>query len=80
MCTDGIFVAGCGTVFELSPDGSGGWSEEIIHNFRGTDGWFPNSRLIMDAAGNLYGSTSYGGKKRFGRDGVRTTAFGRRLD
>jgi uncharacterized repeat protein (TIGR03803 family) len=54
--------AGCGTVFELSPDGNGGWTEKIIYAFTGaSDGRSPSGRLTMDAAGNLYGTTAWGG-------------------
>ena len=54
--------AGCGTVFELSPREDGGWTEKVLHSFgRGTDGNYPQAGLIMDAAGNLYGTTLYGG-------------------
>jgi uncharacterized repeat protein (TIGR03803 family) len=55
---------GLGTVFELSPPGNGGgsWSESILHNFQGgTDGETPESGVIMDGSGNLYGTTWYGG-------------------
>lgn len=51
----------CGTVFELSPTAGGGWTETILHNFGGTDGFGPNAGLIVDASGNLYGTTLYGG-------------------
>jgi len=52
-----------GTVFGLSVKAGGGWSEKILHHFSdaGTDGDQPLAGLIMDAAGNLYGTTSYGG-------------------
>jgi hypothetical protein len=52
---------GCGVVFELSPSSSGAWNETVIHTFDGTDGEVPQSPLIFDAAGNLYGSTAEGG-------------------
>jgi uncharacterized repeat protein (TIGR03803 family) len=53
---------GCGTVFELTPNGSGGWMENRIHSFgKGTDGQYPQGGLIFDVAGNLYGTTEYGG-------------------
>jgi uncharacterized repeat protein (TIGR03803 family) len=52
---------GCGVVFELSPSGSG-WTERILYSFQGTtDGMYPNSGVVMDAAGNLYGNTWEGG-------------------
>jgi uncharacterized repeat protein (TIGR03803 family) len=48
-----------GTVFKLSPDGK----ETVLHSFTGTggDGATPVAPLIRDAAGNLYGTTEYGG-------------------
>ncbi len=50
-----------GTVFELTPDGGGDWSEKVLHNFgNGADGTTPFASLI-DAAGNLYGTTTGGG-------------------
>jgi uncharacterized repeat protein (TIGR03803 family) len=52
-----------GTVFELLPNGTGGWKEKVLHNFRndGRDGNTPSASLIFDAAGDLYGATPYGG-------------------
>src|SRR5579872_299219 len=44
---------GCGVVFKLSPEGT----ETVLHTFAdGTDGAFPESALIADAQGNLYGT------------------------
>ncbi len=51
----------CGVVFKLVPDGSGGYTESILYRFRGgDDGWSPETRLIMDRAGNLYGTAAGG--------------------
>ena len=51
-----------GTVFELSPLKSGGWAETILHSFGGrSDGAGPAAGLISDSAGNLYGTTAFGG-------------------
>jgi uncharacterized repeat protein (TIGR02543 family) len=54
---------GCGTVFELTPTAGGGWTEQVLHSFNGngTDGFYPQAGLIFDAAGNLYGTTQFGG-------------------
>jgi uncharacterized repeat protein (TIGR03803 family) len=53
-------------VFELSPDGSGGWTYSVIHVFCTQtpcpDGSSPSGSLIVDSAGNLYGVTQSGGK------------------
>lgn len=52
------FGPGCGTVFRLEFEGP----ETILHNFTGgADGGNPNSTLIGDPAGNLYGTTFSGG-------------------
>jgi uncharacterized repeat protein (TIGR03803 family) len=52
---------GCGTVFELTP-GPEGWSESTLHSFTGgADGANPFDSLILDAAGNLYGTAEDGG-------------------
>ncbi len=49
-------------MFELTPNLSGGWTEKILRNFGDSvDGASPYSGLILDAAGNLYGTTYYGG-------------------
>ena len=52
-----------GTVYELSPQAGGGWSESILHNFafNGTDGYYPGGGVIFDSVGNLYGTTYEGG-------------------
>jgi uncharacterized repeat protein (TIGR03803 family) len=53
-----------GTVFELTPIAGGGWTETVLHSFgSGTDGYGPNAGVILDAAGNLYGTTESGGTK-----------------
>jgi len=53
---------GCGGVFELSPQAGGGWREQMIYFFQnGNDGSTPDSLLIIDPAGNLYGMTQFGG-------------------
>jgi|SRR5208282_1140407 len=59
---------GYGTVFELSPNGSGGWNETVLHAFtRGADGAYPlASPVIFDGQGNLYGTAAEGGANGFG--------------
>jgi uncharacterized repeat protein (TIGR03803 family) len=57
-CIDG----GCGTVFELSPQANGQWSLTTLYRFTGgSDGSLANANVVFDSAGNLYGSTRYGG-------------------
>lgn len=56
---------GCGVVFQLNPAGK----EKVLHTFSGpntctsggSDGAFSAAGLIQDAAGNLYGTTAFGG-------------------
>jgi uncharacterized repeat protein (TIGR03803 family) len=49
---------GNGTVFEISPKTGGGWTERVLLAFNGNDGAYPFNPLVMDSAGNLYGSTT----------------------
>jgi len=59
--TTGGGIYGFGTVFELAPDGHGGWHETVLHSFNGTDGLYPAAGLIFDSGGSLYGTTQQGG-------------------
>ena len=47
---------GCGTVFKLSPNPDGSWSESLLYAFQNNNGG-PSAALIFDSAGNLYGTT-----------------------
>ena len=47
----------CGRVWRLAPDGSGGWTASVLHTFQYADGCWPESALVEDARGNLYGTT-----------------------
>jgi uncharacterized repeat protein (TIGR03803 family) len=50
--------AGCGTVFKLSHTGT----FSVLYTFEGhADGGVPSADLVLDAAGNLYGATGFGG-------------------
>ena len=56
-----------GTVFELTPNLDGTWSETVLHSFKGgKDGAGPSANLILDAFGNLYGTTTSGGAYGYG--------------
>jgi len=55
-----------GTVFALTPNGSGGWTYAVLHSFGLDDGAGPEAGLTFDAAGNLYGTTTYGGNGNAG--------------
>lgn len=57
---------GCGTVYKLALS-HGGWTESILYTFSGAgDGANPSAGLISDAAGDLYGTTVYGGAHTWG--------------
>ncbi len=50
---------GCGTVFKLANSG-GAWTKTTLYNFNGgVDGGGPNGGVILDAAGNLYGTAGF---------------------
>jgi uncharacterized repeat protein (TIGR03803 family) len=62
-----------GTVFRLAPNGSEArWTHAILYSFCAqphcADGREPRGDLVIDGAGNLYGTTLYGGNGLF--DGV----------
>jgi uncharacterized repeat protein (TIGR03803 family) len=64
-----ICAEGCGTVFEVQPDGT----KITFHQFQGgTDGVTPTGPLIMDASGNIYGTTGGGGGCSLGTGGCGT--------
>jgi hypothetical protein len=52
---------GCGTAFKLKPptQKGGAWTETILHRFNQdtSDNGLPSAGLVMDAKGNLYGTT-----------------------
>ena len=55
---DAAKCKGCGVAFKL--DAAGTYT--LLHSFGGgTDGYMPMANLVRDSAGNLYGTTEYGG-------------------
>lgn len=53
---------GCGTIFELTPSSNGTWTLTTLYSFAGNKGGgLPRGDLVIDAKGNLYGTTEYGG-------------------
>jgi uncharacterized repeat protein (TIGR03803 family) len=48
---------GCGVIFKISKNGK----DTILHTFVGPDGAAPSGGVLLDAAGNLYGTTWAGG-------------------
>jgi uncharacterized repeat protein (TIGR03803 family) len=71
---------GCGVVFELSPQSDGTWTEAVLYAFCSvsgcTDGEEPGfGPLVRDAAGNIYGTTYFGGDSRNCNGGTCGVAF-----
>jgi uncharacterized repeat protein (TIGR03803 family) len=53
---------GLGSVFQVTHTQSG-WVHNIIHSFDGPDdGALPLSNVVFDASGNMYGTTTMGGR------------------
>lgn len=52
-----------GTVYRLSPQSGGGWTETVLYSFKGgtLDGSTPSGLLLRDSTGSLYGTTREGG-------------------
>jgi uncharacterized repeat protein (TIGR03803 family) len=54
-----------GVIFELSPNGKGGFAQSVLYTFCAkkhcTDGEAPRANLVIDSSGNLFGTTSHGG-------------------
>jgi len=65
--TAGGGTNGLGTVFNLRPPAtfcrsvSCPWTETVIHSFGGADGTQPQAEVVFDQAGNMYGTTVFGG-------------------
>ena len=56
---------GVGAVFTLSPS-HGGWTESTLYSFALETGAYPQSGVIFDSAGNLYGAASNYGLYGYG--------------
>jgi uncharacterized repeat protein (TIGR03803 family) len=60
--------SGDGIVYKLTPVTSGKkkgtWTEKVLYSFKGgaKDGSNPWAEVLLDASGNIYGTTQYGGK------------------
>src|SRR5208282_2305453 len=57
-------TGGRGTVYQLVERFGGyniDWTISVVHSFHGSDGGFPWGGVILDPAGNLYGTASWGG-------------------
>ena len=75
----GYCSAGCGGVFKVDTAGR----ETVLHSFAGppNDGSGPTAPLALDSAGNLYGTTTFGGTGNVGTafkvdtNGTETVVF-----
>jgi len=61
------FPYGCGTIFRLEPAAKRDdpWIKVVLHDFNGSDGYWPDGPLAADETG-LYGTTQFGGTASFG--------------
>ncbi|HUO17509.1 MAG TPA: choice-of-anchor tandem repeat GloVer-containing protein [Verrucomicrobiae bacterium] len=59
----GDCAEGCGTVYSVSTTGT---EQNVLHDFSGTDGQAPDSGLVLDSHGDLYGTTFQGGVYGYG--------------
>ena len=63
----GVNAAGCGTVFKLTPNQDGTWTESTIHAFAcAPDGASPASAVVLNPNGDIYGTTAHGGTEECG--------------
>lgn len=58
-----LCTVGCGTVFELSPTSGRGWTFTSLYAFDFSHGANPFGSLVIDATGNLFGTTYDGARK-----------------
>jgi uncharacterized repeat protein (TIGR03803 family) len=63
--TEGGGAYGYGSVFKLAPNPDGTWTESVLHSFSLKDGIVPTDSLVLDAKGNLYGTTKQYGPTKF---------------
>jgi uncharacterized repeat protein (TIGR03803 family) len=58
VCASAFALGGCGVVYKVDPTGH----ETVLYSFTGgSDGRNPLAGVIGDSAGNLYGTTQFGG-------------------
>ena len=68
--------AGCGTVWKLTPVAAGGYTAQILHSFASGPAnlgccdpirlpHYPVTGVVLDTAGNIYGTTAYGGSSSY---------------
>lgn len=65
-CANGNMTTTVGSVYKLTPSGGGKYTESDLFLFTGKNGQFPESALVHDQIGNLYGTTLQGGVDNMG--------------
>lgn len=65
---------GCGTVFKLTPRPVGEWQKTILYSPDGSSGGGLFGGVVFDAAGNLYGTSTFYGK--FGQGDICAAGCG----
>jgi uncharacterized repeat protein (TIGR03803 family) len=82
VATHGGGIHSGGTVLRLSPSRKKEWNAQVLYSFCSlahcTDGSGPNTALLRDAEGNLYGGTSFGGNQKNAGVAFRLTNDGLR--
>jgi uncharacterized repeat protein (TIGR03803 family) len=65
--TSGGGASASGSVYKLTPNSDGSWTETVIYSFGGMpDGRLPAAEVVLDSKGNLYGTTEGGGASNLG--------------
>lgn len=68
--TGNLYGMTYGTIFQLTPNGKGGWVSTVLYTFNSadaaTEGSDPTGSMVFDSAGNLYGATLEGGANNVG--------------
>jgi hypothetical protein len=55
-----------GAIYKLSPAKNGRWKEKILYSVRGGKGISALQGIVLDAAGNIYGNSFWGGRHAWG--------------
>ncbi len=71
-------VENSGVIFELTNVPGSGWQETLLHRLNGgeTEGEWPEGGVVMDSAGNLFGTTPEGGNLNGGGTVFELSASG----
>lgn len=63
-------------VMAVIPEAAQAQTFSVIHSFDISDGWYPDAGLTIDHAGNLYGTTAYGGNGTYNGTVFKLTHHG----